>query len=208
MTENNAQGDQTDDQGQIDSEAVKAYEQVGEDGVEQAEGQGEEGAESSGSAVEAANDALVEELQQKLDEHRDALLRTRAEMDNLQKRAARDVEHARKFGLEKFLEKLIPVKDSLEAGADMASQENAEPERLLEGMNLTLKMLEKLMEENNVEVLNPVGEVFDPQFHEAMTTQPSEEHKPDTVLQVFQRGYVLNGRLIRPARVIVAAPVS
>lgn len=125
-------------------------------------------------------------------------------MDNQQKRAARDIEYARKFALEKFLEKLIPVKDSLEAGAEMAEGDSADLARLAEGMDLTLKMLEKLMQENSIEVIDPTGQPFNPQYHEAMTTQPSDEHEPDTVLQVFQRGYLLNGRLIRPARVIVA----
>lgn len=199
----------------VDSEAVKAYESVGDNAGDSDDNGGEtheaqpddESLAEGGSTSEHtgdARDAVIEELQTKLDEHREALLRTRAEMDNQQKRAARDIEHARKFALEKFLEKLIPVKDSLEAGAQMAEDESADPARLAEGMELTLKMLEKLMQDNSIEVIDPTGQPFNPQYHEAMTTQPSEDHEPDTVLQVFQRGYLLNGRLIRPARVIVA----
>ena len=130
-------------------------------------------------------------------------LRVVAEMENLRKRTARDVENARKYGIERFAEEILSVVDSLEMGLEAGA--NASVESLLEGKVATLKLLLGAMEKYGVEVIDPEGEPFDPQFHEAMTMQPSGSVEPGSVMTVIQKGYQLNGRLLRPARVVVAS---
>jgi molecular chaperone GrpE len=133
-------------------------------------------------------------------ESRDLYLRALAEMENIRKRAARDVEQAHKFALEKFANDLIGVKDSLELGMLAAG----DVQTLRAGTESTLKQLTHAFEKNGLTEINPLGEPFNPELHEAMAMQPSDEHAPDSVTQVVQKGYALNGRLLRPARVIVA----
>jgi molecular chaperone GrpE len=133
-------------------------------------------------------------------ESKDLYIRALAEVDNVRKRAARDIEQAHKFALERFTNNLIGVKDSLELGLSTA----ATAESLKSGTEATLKLLTKAFEQAGVVELNPQGEPFNPELHEAMVMQPSAEHVPNSVLQVVQKGYQLNGRLLRPARVIVA----
>jgi molecular chaperone GrpE len=129
-----------------------------------------------------------------------------AEMENLRKRAQRDVEQARKFAVERFAGELLNVRDSLEMGLAAASEAQGEDQvtRLREGKEMTLKQLDGVFEKFGLEVIDPVGDVFNPELHEAMAMQPSADHKPDTVISVVQKGYLLNGRLLRPARVLVA----
>ena len=134
--------------------------------------------------------------------HWDQYLRAVAELDNIRKRAARDVESANRYGLEKFAGELIPVKDSLELA--IQNRAGADPKTLVEGSEATLRLLAKAFEKLGINELDPVGERFDPQRHEAVMAQESRTAEPDSVLQVVQRGYELNGRVLRPARVIVA----
>jgi molecular chaperone GrpE len=129
-------------------------------------------------------------------------LRIVAEMDNLRKRHTRDLENARRYGVEGLAAELLTVADSLEMALETGTQ--APAESLLEGGRATLKQLQTAMEKYGVTVISPEGEPFDPELHEALTMQESETAEPDTVLTVVQRGYQLNGRLLRPARVIVA----
>lgn len=136
---------------------------------------------------------------------REALLRTRAEMDNVEKRAQREIDKARRFGLERIMNDLLPVLDSLDQALDGKVEADSQAEGVLEGMRLTRKMLVRAMEQHGVEIIDPAGEAFDPTWHEAMTQQPSAEHPPQTVLQVLQKGFKLNDRLLRPARVIVSS---
>lgn len=145
----------------------------------------------------------LEELQAKADENWDRYLRAAAEMENVRKRAVRDVEHARKYALENFGRELLDVKDSLEMG--IAAADNADTASLLAGSEATLKMLAGTLERFGIAEIDPHGEPFDPELHEAMTMQPSGDVEPGSVLTVIQKGYILNGRLLRPARVIVAA---
>ena len=140
------------------------------------------------------------------DENWAKYLRATAELENLRKRAARDVENARKFGIEQFASELLSVIDSLEMGLEAAS--NATVESLLEGKQATLKLLRAALAKSGIESIDPEGEPFDPQLHEAMTMQPSETAEPGSVLAVIQKGYQLNGRLLRPARVIVASEAN
>ena len=142
-------------------------------------------------------------MQAKADENWDRYLRAAAEVENIRKRASRDVEHARKYALENFGRELLAVKDSLELG--LAVGESADADSLLQGSEATLKLLTGTLERFGVIELDPEGEPFDPELHEAMTMQPSADVEPGSVLTVIQKGYSLNGRLLRPARVIVAA---
>jgi len=143
------------------------------------------------------------ELQAKVQENWEKYLRAAAELENVRKRAARDVENAHKFALERFASELLAVRDSLEMG--LATGEDADAESLRQGKEATLKLLTTVLERFGVEEVDPLGEPFDPALHEAMTMQPSDELEPGSVLTVFQKGYALNGRLLRPARVVVVA---
>ena len=133
-------------------------------------------------------------------ESRDLYMRALAELENVRKRASRDVEQAHKYAVDRFANDLVGVKDSLELGLLAAG----DVETLKAGTDATLKLLKKAFEKAGVIELDPLGEAFNPELHEAMAMQPSAEHVPDTVTQVVQKGYQLNGRLLRPARVIVA----
>jgi molecular chaperone GrpE len=130
-------------------------------------------------------------------------LRAAAEAENIRKRAVRDVEHARKYALENFARELLDVKDSLEMGLEAAG--SADAASLVEGTEATLKLLNNKLEQFGISTIDPAGEPFDPEQHEAMSMQPSADAEPGSVLTVIQKGYDLNGRLLRPARVIVAA---
>ena len=143
----------------------------------------------------AVTRALVEQL-------KDEKLRVFAELDNIRKRAQRDVEQAHRYALEKFAAELLPVKDSLDLGVENAGK--ADAAALAEGQAATQRLLAKAMEKAGIVDLNPVGEPFDANLHGAMAAQPSETAEPNSVLAVIQRGYTLNGRLLRAARVIVA----
>ncbi len=147
---------------------------------------------------------LLEDARSKADEHWDQLVRARAEVDNLRKRHQRDLENAHKFSLERFVNALIPVRDSMELGLDAAQGEGADLNRLREGSELTLKLLSDVMAKFEVVQVDPVGEPFNPDLHQAMSVQPREDLSPNTVVTVVQKGYTLNGRLVRPAMVIVS----
>ena len=154
------------------------------------------------NGADTAADPLAE-LHAKADENWDRYLRAAAETENVRKRARRDVENAHKFALESFSRELLAVKDSLEMGIQAADK--ADADALLAGKEATLKLLATTLERFGVEELDPAGEPFDPEFHEAMTMQPSEDLEPGSVLTVIQKGYSLNGRLLRPAMVVVVA---
>lgn len=158
-------------------------------------------ADDSGQAEPVA-DALAA-AEAKAEEHWNRYLRTAAELENVRKRAERDVENARKFALERFARELLQVCDSLEMGIAAGVESGADA--LLEGSNATLKQLNATLAQFGVVEVDPHGEPFDPALHEAMTMQPSAEAEPGSVLTVLQKGYTLNGRLLRPARVVVAA---
>jgi molecular chaperone GrpE len=171
-----------------------------------------EAATAAESAAEAGQEALPEpDLELELDEarreaasHLDDFLRARAEIDNLRKRAARDVEHAHKYGLERFMNELLPVKDSIELGLNAADGTAADAEKLREGLELTLKLFDAASEKFGLEELNPEGQSFDPEYHQAMSMQEAPDVASGTIVTVVQKGYVLNDRLLRPAMVIVA----
>jgi len=171
----------------------------------------EQSVEEAVEDIEQAEEQLEQDLEKALEEarqqaadHWEQLLRVKADMENLRRRTRIDVENAHKFALEKFVNALLPVVDSLEMGIQAASNENATVDSLREGMEMTLKLLLDTLAEFGVERINPEGEVFDPQKHEAMTMVPTADSEPNTVIKVVQKGYSLNDRLVRPARVVVS----
>lgn len=140
-------------------------------------------------------------------ENWDRVLRMQAEQENQRKRTQREIENAHKYGIEKFVVELLPVKDSLEMGLAAAGDE-PETATIREGVELTLKMLNDAFEKFGVEMVNPEGEKFNPEHHQAMSIQENVELEPNTVMAVMQKGYLLNGRLVRPAMVMVSKAVE
>ena len=136
--------------------------------------------------------------------HWEQYLRALADVENVRKRAAKDLETTRQFAIEKFAQDLIAVKDSLELAIANSEKPGADTASLIEGEKATLRLIAKAFEKAQIEELNPEGAVFNPEQHEAMMAQPADA-PPNTVLAVVQRGYLLNGRLLRPARVVVSA---
>jgi molecular chaperone GrpE len=177
---------------------------------------GTAGADEKTTVLPETAIALVEmeRLQQELraseeraKNHWEQYLRALADVDNVRKRAAKDLENTRQFAVEKFAQDLIAVKDSLELAilnSQKADAVKADVSNLIEGQNATLRLLAKAFEKAQIEEINPQGTPFNPELHEAMMAQPSDAPS-NTVLSVVQRGYQLNGRLLRPARVIVSA---
>jgi molecular chaperone GrpE len=135
-------------------------------------------------------------------ENRNSYLRAVAELDNYRKRSEREIDNARKFAIERFAQELVTVGDALEAGIK-AGAANPGPASL-EGMQATLRELHRAFEKAGIKMIDPAGQPFDPEWHEAMVAQESQEHPANSVLSVIQKGYSLNGRLLRPARVIVS----
>jgi len=165
-------------------------------------------ADSLRTALEAAQAAL-DEARAKAAAEEDRALRAAAEADNVRKRADRRIDDARKFALEDFVKELLPAVDSFERAAAAASREDGTMADTAKGIELSLKLLIEAMGKRGVEVVDPIGAPFDPTLHEAMTMMDNAEAEPGTVIDVFQKGYTVNGRLARPARVIVArAPAA
>lgn len=179
-----------------------------------------EAAASGADASASVNDALpinreefaamqcdLDQALAKADEHWKLYLGAHAEMENLRKRAERDVQNAHKFALERFFSELLPARDSLELGL-AAISDAVDIAKLREGVELTLKQLAAAMEKFGARELNPLGAKFNPNEHEAMAMLPTDQADPNTVVQVLQKGYLLNERLLRPAKVIVAQALS
>lgn len=162
------------------------------------------GSSAEQAAAESAQDASVEQLQEQLIEARDAVLRAKAEAQNTRRRAEKDVENARKYALEKFCSELLPVGDNLERALEAAQIEHEAIQPITEGIELTLKSFVDALGKFNVERIDPMGEPFDPQLHQAMTMIENPEVEPNSVIAVMQKGFTLNGRLVRPAMVVVS----
>ncbi len=176
-------------------------------GAADTQAEGLEGGEAESPAPEPEEvdpAQLLEQAQSERQKAVDEALRARAEMDNVRKRAARDADNARKFALEKLMTDMIDVIESLERGLLAADGDQVTVEQMKEGTELTFKMLNKVLDKHGLEEVVPDGEPFDPERHEALSLIPTAECAPDTVVQVVQKGFVLNGRLLRPARVLVA----
>ena len=169
---------------------------------DQPEPQSEDSVEANQADQETGNvvDELAE-LRDKAEANWQLYVRAQAEMENLRRRSEKDLESAHKFALEKFAAELLAVKDSLELGLNAT---DADVDKLREGSELTLKMLAQALAKFNINDVDPMGEVFDPNHHQAMTMQETAEHTPNTVIAVMQKGYLINDRLLRPAMVLVA----
>lgn len=163
-----------------------------------------EGEEVSPEAEIAMLYAELEDAKQTIADQKDGVVRAAADVDNIRRRAAQDVEKAHKFALEKFANELLPVIDNLERAIEFSDKENETLKPLLEGIDMTVKSFNDAVAKFGVEIVNPQGEQFNPEFHQAMSIQPSNDVTPNTVLAVMQKGYTLNGRLLRPAMVMVS----
>ena len=160
--------------------------------------------ETADETVIGEVDALTRQLDEyeaKLAQMREVMLRERAELENQRKRLQRDLEQARRFANERLLADLLPVIDNLERGLAVEGGDDA---ALRSGVELTLRELARVVDANGLKIVDPAGQPFDPERHQAMSMVPSAEHKPGTVVAVMQKGYVLNDRLLRPALVAVS----
>ncbi|MEM6300535.1 MAG: nucleotide exchange factor GrpE [Pseudomonadota bacterium] len=164
---------------------------------------------SESGIADGAPERGVEELEAKLADAEERALRAQAEAQNAKRRAEQDVEKARKFALERFSNELLPVVDNLERAAEAAKAAGDDASASTEGVQLTLKSFVDVLTKFGIEVIDPVGEPFDPQQHQAMSMIENPDAEPNTVLDVMQKGYLLNGRLVRPAMVLVSkAPAA
>ncbi len=180
------------------------HELVAEPKAEPAVDEGHQVEEPAGAASVDELLKKLEEANQVIAEQKDSVIRAAAEEQNVRRRAQRDVENAHKFALEKFSNDLLPVVDTLERALDSQNGDDESVKAMREGVELTLKMLLDALKKHGVEQLDPVGEPFNPQEHEAMSMQPNPDMEPNTVMAVLQKGYSLNGRLVRPAMVVVS----
>ena len=181
-------------------------EQVEEELKDTVEAAPEEETATEGSA-EAGPESEIEALKAQAQEFQEQMLRSQAEMQNVRRRAEIDVEKAHKFALEKFVKELLPVADSLEKAVESTEGHESAGElvaSIREGVEMTLNLFMGSLGKFNVVQLNPVGEPFDPQQHEAMSMVPAPDAEPNSVVAVVQKGYTLNDRLVRPAMVVVA----
>ncbi|MDX1812644.1 MAG: nucleotide exchange factor GrpE [Gammaproteobacteria bacterium] len=172
-------------------------------------------AEATDAETETEAVSEVEELKAKLaaaeakaEENWDTVVRTKAEIENIRRRTERELENAHKYALEKFASELLPVIDSLEMGVLAASDENTDVAKIREGTEMTLKMFESVIDKFGIKSVHPEGQAFNPEHHQAMSMIDSAEHEPNTVINVMQKGYLLNERLVRPAMVVVASANS
>ncbi len=172
--------------------------------------------DASGSEDEQVSQVSVDELTQQLvaaqeeaASNWDKALRVQAEMENIKRRSQKDIENAHKFALVDFAKELLTVIDSLELGLQAVAESSPEIAKIREGNELTLKQFQSVFSKFSIETVDPVGEKFDPEKHQAMVMQETADVEPNTIVTVFQKGYLLNGRVLRPAMVIVAkAPSS
>lgn len=164
-----------------------------------------------GSMEPTSIEQLAEQLvaaNRKAEENWDKFVRTQAEMENLRRRSEKELQNAHKYALEKFAKELLLVVDSLELGIQAASGDAPEIAKLREGSELTLKQFRAVLEKFNIQPVDPLGQKFNPELHQAMAMEPSASAEPNTVVKVFQKGYVLNDRLLRPAMVVIAQAMA
>lgn len=154
--------------------------------------------------AEQNTEKLLEDARNKADEHWNELLMARADLENMRRRHARDLENAHKHALDKFVNELLPICDSLELGLSAANKDEATLETVREGMEMTLKMLLGNIGKLGLEQINPEGEAFNPELHQAVSMQPAEGTEANQVISVMQKGYSFNGRVLRPAMVVVS----
>lgn len=193
-----------DEQPAATEDAASSEPEQDEHAAEEAQASDENGAdvdedETSEESLETLRETVAA-LEQELAEAADQVLRARAEEENTRRRAARDAENARKFALTKFAGELLPVIDNFERALESAADDSA----VHEGLDLSMKLLSGVLEKAGIRAVDPIGEPFDPTYHEAMATVDNPDAEPGSVTEVVQKGYVLNGRLLRAAMVLVA----
>lgn len=199
MTSENNQGAEilSEDQGNVnnDEQVVEQQEEI-------------QAADRESELDDAEQDlaAELEKAQATIKEYWDQIMLLNAEIENNRKRAQRDIENAHKYAVKNFVESLLPVTDSMEMGLAATLNENATLDSIREGMTLTMNMFVQMMEKNGIQAIDPQGDKFNPELHQAMTMQENDEVDANTVLAVMQKGYSLNERLIRPAMVVVSKP--
>ncbi len=178
--------------------------------VEQAEDTANEEVETAAEGEENIESLKqrLEEAEKKAEENWDQLVRAKAELENIRRRSERELENAHKYALEKFAQELLPVIDSMEMGVAAAQDENADVSKLREGTEMTLKMFLNAIDKFGIKSVHPVNEEFNPEHHQAMSMIDSDQHEPNTVIDVMQKGYLLNDRLVRPAMVVVSSANS
>lgn len=198
-----AANEPTVEQQKAEQEAAQAAEEALQQDVTADE------AETAGQSSEqmdrmAELELALSKAEAKVNEQRDSVLRTQAEMENVRRRASQDVEKAHKFALEKFANEILTSVDNLERALQLADKENEANKNFVEGIELTYKSLTSTLEKFGVKAIGEEGEAFNPDQHQAMSMQESDEHPNNTIMAVMQKGYELNGRLLRPAMVMVA----
>ena len=187
-----------------DKDVAQEQKEAEMEAAEATEASGDENTEASVEDLAAK----IAALEAKAEENWDHFVRTKAEMDNMRRRTERDLENAHKFALERFAQELLPVKDSLEMGVAAAQDEAADVAKLREGTEMTLRMLDSAMEKYHIKAVDPLDEPFNPELHQAMTMVEVADKEPNTVINVLQKGYTLNDRLVRPAMVVVSKAAS
>lgn len=208
--------DKRDEQAQQETDAEVTVDNVQEDVQDVPVQEGEVVSEDKGPSDDSDAQQRIYELENalseaeaKIKEQQEGVLRARADMENARRRAEAEVEKARKFALERFAGELLPVVDNLERAIEAGDSANEAVKPLLEGVEMTQKSFISTIEKFGVQPIDPQGEAFNPELHQAMSMQESADHEPNTVMMVMQKGYELNGRLLRPAMVMVArAPDS
>ncbi len=204
MSKETEQNEVSEKEGKEAGQSGDQPEEATNDTPEPADETGQAADEPEQAVEESSLEDQVAELSAELDKARESALRAQAEAQNVRRRSESEVEKARKFALERFVEDLLPVVDNLDRALDVADRENEALKPVIEGIELTLKSFLDKLEKNKVLQIDPAGEPFDPEQHQAMTQLPNPDVEPNTVLEVFQKGYSLNGRLIRPAMVVVS----
>ncbi len=184
----------SEEENSLETPLEEAVEAVSEEGASEAEAL---------PTVESLS-LQLKEAEDKANDSWDGLLRVKAEMENLRRRSEKDVQGAHKFALEKFSKELLTVMDSLELGLQSFQGKGESVDDLKKGVELTLQQLKAVFEKFKIQPIDPTGERFNPEFHQAMSMQPTADHEPNTVIAVFQKGYLLNERLLRPAMVVVS----
>ncbi|AQQ66820.1 nucleotide exchange factor GrpE [Microbulbifer agarilyticus] len=188
-----------------EEEQIDTGDQAAENAVEVENPSAEEQhAAEEALTAENAQDEEIASLHQQLSDHKDMVMRAQAEVQNARRRAQQDVEKAHKFGQEKLLKDLLPVVDNLERALATIDKDDEAQKAVREGIELTQKSFIDTLTKSGMELIDPAGEPFDPELHQAMTQIPNGDVEPNTVLDVFQKGYRLNGRLLRPAMVVVS----
>lgn len=196
--------DQDSNPAESEAKAAQEAEDAALENGEQVAGEAPVDGELLEPEGEPSLEELVSTLQDDVLTARDAALRAQADAQNVKRRSEQDVEKARKFALERFSGDLLPVVDNLERSLEAASGGDELSKSISEGVELTLKSLNDLLTKYNIEAIDPEGEPFDPQLHQAMTMLENPDMEPNTVMGVMQKGYTLNGRLLRPAMVMVS----